>query len=252
MELQSFIQSGLLEFYALGQVTAEERSLVERMLSQHAEARTELTAIEQAVESYATALGTPPPAWMKGRILDQIAQLPLPKVPAATPVPLGGISFLWRALQLLALLLLLAGAFLWNRNNQLRDENAAQQVQLVDCDRRSTAKEPLLAMFQDTNTQIIRIKGLAGSAIVYYNPILRQVMLNTNSVPPTANVYYQCWAIVGDQKIDLGVVQKDAVDGWQTLRYVPNAQHYAISAEDNPNGKPAPSNVAMISDKLGS
>ncbi|MEO6039969.1 MAG: hypothetical protein ABIQ93_16270, partial [Saprospiraceae bacterium] len=85
MDLQTFIQSGLLESYVLGQTTAEERSLVERMLSQHAETRTELSAIEQAIERYAMAQATPPPDWMKGRILDQLEQMTPPAPAIATP-----------------------------------------------------------------------------------------------------------------------------------------------------------------------
>ncbi len=256
MDLQSFIQSGLLESYVLGQATAEERSLVERMLVQHPEARTEMTAIEQAMESYAKAMGTPPPVWMKGRILDQIAQMdaPMPISPAGAPVPAASAGML-RVFQVLALLLLLAGAFLWNRNNQLRGENTEQRVQLDNCNRSVAAKDQLFVMFRDTATKIVKVKNLLGgveNAMVYTNPDLHQVVLNTASVPAPSqeNVYFQCWAIVGGVPMDMGMVQKDAADGWQTLRFFEHAVNYAISAENNPRGNPAPTTVVMMSDKI--
>lgn len=250
MDLQSFIQSGLLESYVLGQATAEEHSLVERMLVQHAEARTELTAIEQAMESYAKAMGTPPPAWMKGRILDQIAQLPEPLAP---PVPKSAVSL--RAFQLLAVALLLLTAFLWNRNSQVLDESTKQKVELDNCTRSAQNKEKLFAMFQDTNTQIVRVKGqkgVAGNAMVYFNPVLQQVLLNTTSVPPASRqgVYYQCWAIVGGVPTSMGMIHLEATNGWQILPYVERATKYAISAENTPEGNKAPTTVLMMSDAI--
>ncbi len=250
MDLQSFIQSGLLESYVLGQATAEERSLVERMLIQHPEARTEQAAIEQAMEGYAKAIGTPPPAWMKDRILDQIAQLPEPVAP---PVPKSAIPL--RAFQLIAVALLLLIAFLWNRNSGLLDESTRQKVALDNCMRSSQSKEKLFAMFQDTDTQIVRVKGVKGvqgNAMVYSNPKLQQVVLNINSVPPASRqgVYYQCWAIVGGVPTDMGMIHLETTDGWQTLPYIKGATNYAISAENKPEGNPAPTTVLMMSDEI--
>lgn len=250
MDLQSFIQSGLLESYVLGQATAEERSLVERMLIQHAEARTELAAIEQAMESYAKVMGTPPPAWMKGRILDQIAQIPEPPAP---PVPKSAVPL--RTFQLLAVLLLLLSALLWNRNTRLLDENTTQKVALDNCTRSSQSKEKLFAIFQDTDTQIVRVKGVKGvpgNAMVYSNPKLQQVVLNISSVPPATRqgVYYQCWAIVGGVPTDMGMIHLEATDGWQTFPYVKDATNYAISAEDKPEGNRTPTTVLMVSDPI--
>ncbi len=260
MDIQSFIQSGLLESYVLEQVTAEERSLVERMLTQHPEAQVELAAIEQALESYAQAMATVPPAWMKGRILDQIAQLapptavPLPS-PTALPSPI-----LPRTLQLAVLLLLLASAFLWNRNNQLRTENADQlsenAAQLADCTRRSENNVRLLAMFKDTATRIIRVrdlKGSPGSMMVYSNTELKQVVLNIKDIPTPSRegLYFQCWAIVDGKPQNMGMVQTDVVDGWKTLKYYEHATQYAISEEDKPNGNLSPTTVVMGSaDKI--
>ena len=53
MDIQSFIQSGLLEAYVLGQCSAEERTQVERMAAEHAEVRAELSSIEASLESFA-------------------------------------------------------------------------------------------------------------------------------------------------------------------------------------------------------
>ncbi len=255
MDLQSFIQSGLLESYVLGQATAEERSLVERMLIQHPEAQAEMAAIERALESYAQALSTAPPSWMKGRILDQIAQQSAPLAPMSAPALTSYSPVMLRTFQLAALALLLAGVFFWNQNRQLRTDNTSQQAQLADCSRRSENQDRLFAMLQDTATRIVTLKSTSqdASAMVYNNPNLGETLLNTASIkaPNHPKVYFQFWAIVNNKPVNMGMVQMNPTGGWQKLPYMENAVAFAISAEDKPEGNPTPTTVVM-SGKLNS
>jgi mannose-6-phosphate isomerase-like protein (cupin superfamily) len=52
MDIKEFIASGVLEMYVLGQATEFECAEVEKMISQHPEIKSELTAIEIALERY--------------------------------------------------------------------------------------------------------------------------------------------------------------------------------------------------------
>ncbi len=76
MDIQSFIQSGLLEAYVMGQCTAQERAEVERMAAAHPEVRAELDAIERALEKVAQANAVPPPAGLRDQILERIQAEP--------------------------------------------------------------------------------------------------------------------------------------------------------------------------------
>lgn len=245
MDLQSFIQSGLLESYVLGQSTAEERSLVERMLIQHPEARTELTAIEQALESYAQALSTAPPSWMKGRILDQIAQQPV-----SPPSMTGQVSSgMLRVFQVAAIALLLAGAFFWNQNKRLHADIASHQAELANCAQKSQTQQLMYAMLSHTATKVAKLDNAdhQATAMVYYNAQLGEAALNTNSLqaPRPQNTYLQFWAIVDGKPVSMGMVSADAGDGWQKMHYQANATAYAISIEDKPEGNLTPTTVLM-------
>jgi len=257
MDLQTFIQSGLLESYVLGQVTAEERALVERMLPQHPEVRTELSAIEQAIEQYALAQAIPPPAWMKGRILDQLEQMPPTGTGTAAPAVSTGST---RLFQLLTAVFLLTAAFLWYKNNQLQTQQTAQQAQLAavqtklnDCSQHAETTREMVNLIRDSDTEVIKLMngptGGKGTALMYKNDVREATALDLSGVmaPSTPGKYLQLWAVINDTPVSLGMVHMQAPNGWQTLAYHAHVQYFAISEETNPNGNPTPTTVVMNS-----
>ena len=262
MELQTFIQSGLLESYVLGQTTAEERSLVERMLQQHAEARTEFSAIEQAIEQYALVQAAPPPAWMKGRILDQIEQMSPAGRVGPNPAPALSAGTL-RVFQMLAAALFVAVAFLWYRNNQLQALQTDQQTQMAaaqnklnDCSLRAQSTQDMVNLIRDTDTRAIKMTngpdGGKGSALVYKNDARRVTALDLSGVmaPSVPGKYLQLWAVINDKPVSLGMVHMQAPNGWQPLEYHKEVQYFAISEENNPDGNPTPT-VVVLNSKPG-
>jgi anti-sigma-K factor RskA len=54
-DAKAYIESGILELYVLGELTAAEKAEVERMAAAFEEVRSEITAIEIALENYALA-----------------------------------------------------------------------------------------------------------------------------------------------------------------------------------------------------
>jgi hypothetical protein len=54
-DTKAYIESGILELYALGDGSPEERAEVERMVTAHPAVKEELRLIENAVEKYALA-----------------------------------------------------------------------------------------------------------------------------------------------------------------------------------------------------
>ncbi|MEO6758230.1 MAG: anti-sigma factor [Saprospiraceae bacterium] len=256
MDLQTFIQSGLLETYVLGQTNAEERSLVERMLSQHAEARTELSAIEQAIEQYALAQASPPPAWMKGRILDQLEQMPTAG-PVAAP---AGSTGTLRLFQMLAAALLVAVAFLWYKNNATQTQQAEQQTQLAavqnklsDCTLHAQTTQEMVNVIRDSDTRIFRLTngadGGKGGAIMYKNDVREVTALDISGVmaPSAPDKYLQLWAVINDKPVSLGMVKMQAPNGWQEVSFHKDVQFFAISEENDPQGSPTPTVVVMHS-----
>ncbi len=262
MDLQTFIQSGLLESYVLGQATAEERTLVERMLLQHAEARTELSSIEQAIEQYAQVQAVTPPIWMKGRILDQLEQI-APQTPVGTSVvtPVAGTGAL-RIFQMLAAGLLVGVAFLWYQNGQFQQQQAQQQQQLADavtklneCSQHSETTRAMANLIRDADTKVIKLtNGENGkaTALLYDNDVRNETGLDLSGLmaPSAPDKYLQFWAVIDGKPVSLGMVQMQAPNGWQNLDHHAGVQFYAISEENNPSGNPTPTVIVLKSDPV--
>lgn len=75
MNLQSYIESGILEMYALDQLDLNEREEVERMASVFPEIQRELENIQTALERYAHSQAINPHPRVKQKIQDSISNL---------------------------------------------------------------------------------------------------------------------------------------------------------------------------------
>ncbi|MBK7937805.1 MAG: anti-sigma factor [Lewinellaceae bacterium] len=255
MDIQSFIQSGLLETYVLGQCSAEERQLVERMVAQHPEVRAELSAIEQALEGYAAANAVKPPEWMKGRIEEVIENqsVPTTSTPAPPPAKFPASGFWQIATALFAILCIY---FLY-RNNQLTAEKESLQTrvselqaQLDDCALRNKQTEKLrqaVVLLRDRDTRPVPLDNGKGTTYAYYNSVRREAALDLAGLPaPAPGKYFQFWAIVGGKPVSMGMVDLQSFSGWQMLPYLDQAAALAVSQEDNPNGNATPTQVIMV------
>jgi anti-sigma-K factor RskA len=108
VDTQQYIESGVLEEYALGILPEVERAEVERLASIHPEIRHELDAITMGLDAYAEAHSLTPPPAMRDRVLAgwqqaihrqdseentipvtpmAVAQEPVAQQPAATVAP---------------------------------------------------------------------------------------------------------------------------------------------------------------------
>ncbi len=251
MDLQSFIQSGLLEAYVLGQCSAEERTEVERMASEHAEVRAELSSIEASLESYAAAHAVLPPDWMKASIMERIEkETPNPSSPNTPNSRTRKIPLL--LFQLLAFVLAAACSFLFLRQKDLGRENGQFQVsidslqnQLAACGEQLKKPDPVAEILCDPATQrFIVSDGKGINTVVYYNARLKKMAYDPFGLPtPKDGKYYQFWAIVGDKPVSLGMKSTSICESVKTIE-APVA--FAISEEDNPNGNTTPTLVLAI------
>ncbi len=75
MDLKSYIDSGVLELYALDLLNETERVEVEDMLSIHKELKDEYELIQKDLENYATVNSIEPPAPLHEIVVDSILNL---------------------------------------------------------------------------------------------------------------------------------------------------------------------------------
>ena len=69
---QDYIESGILELYALGELSVAEQAAVEAQAASHPEVRAELAQVQAALGFYAEAHAIAPPAAMRERVLHNV------------------------------------------------------------------------------------------------------------------------------------------------------------------------------------
>ncbi|MDO7847716.1 anti-sigma factor [Hymenobacter sp. M29] len=85
--IQAYIESGILEQYALGELSPAEQAAVEAAAARHPEVGEELAQVQQALGFYAEAHAIAPPAGLRERVLGNVmAQIAAPAA-NATPNP---------------------------------------------------------------------------------------------------------------------------------------------------------------------
>jgi anti-sigma-K factor RskA len=251
MDLQSFIQSGLLEAYVLGQCSAEERAQVERMASEHALVRAELSSIEASLEGYAAAHAVQPPDWMKSRILERIDQETVTNSVPEAPKAKSNRATL-RLFQFLTFLLAAICSFLFLRQKDLGRENldlkattVSVQQALDTCQQHLQTPDPITELICDPSTQRYLVSDGKGiNTIVYFNARLNRMAYDPYGLPaPPSGGHYQFWAIVDGQPVSMGMKANNMCESVQT---VSNPQTFAISEEPNASGSATPTTVLAI------
>lgn len=252
MDIQSFIQSGLLESYALDHCTPAERLQVEEMLAQYPEARAELAAIEQAIEQYAKAQAIAPPADLKDRIMQEIDRIGITLTPVVNNTML-------RLFQAASVLLLAVAGYLWYQNGTTNDrlnesENLRAQLQqrVQDCETDKDSASVVITLLRNSATQIIRMNNIVDTAgapaYVFQNTNTGTctALLDVATLPaPPAGKYLQFWALVNGVPTNMGSIKAD-VAGFQSFACVPNAAGFAVSIEDTPTPVQTPKTVYMV------
>jgi mannose-6-phosphate isomerase-like protein (cupin superfamily) len=88
LNLKPYIESGILELYALNSLPDEEKMGVERMLATYPELRAELNGIERALESYATSRWVKPADHLEKLVIDSLENLAKEKIMDPNDLPL--------------------------------------------------------------------------------------------------------------------------------------------------------------------
>lgn len=251
MSVETFLQSGLLETYVLGQCSPEEWATVEKMLARHESVRDERDRIEAALFQYANTFAVTPPEWMRGRIMDNINQ-DVPKLQQ-------GNRLVKRVMPLLIGLAALALVMFWNYRQQqaLQQQIDQQSVELRACtDRESELQQAnvQMAFLTDPNTRAVPVKWLdpantSGKVMAYYNPVLQQTFIKTDALPAlAANEDYQFWIVVkGKESTPIPMSVFGNSDALIKMGYEPDAVNFAVSIEPkggSPNG--IPTKVVML------
>ena len=271
MDIKEYIESGILEAYALGALPEGERSRVEADVARHPELAAELAAIEQAMHRLADEQAVPPPAFMQEQIWDALNEgghtVAPPAAPVSKNIPLPPAdnrqrqpSWLRAAIWAAVVVSVLTNFMLLSQRNESREE---QKILAAKVDSLSTEQQQLatlagaykkeMDMMANPGMQkvVMRKDGdtkMAG--MVYWSKEKGEVYLALHNLPmPPQGKQYQLWVIQDGKPVDMGVISNDMVSKEGMMQKIPmtiaDGQAFAISIE-NEGGNPAPTQVFMV------
>lgn len=251
MNKEQFLNTGLLEQYALGLTDTEESALVEEHMEQYPELRDELYAMQEALESYAKQYAISPPSHMKRNIMQEVDDSSTkPRAGRGSVYSSGFTRSKW--LSYAALIALTLGyLYQSNRYQQSRQELRNASVALSSCENQNQSlqdNQRIYAFISNPETKPIILKGTPGhtesSAIVYWNEKNEKAYFFASALPePPADKQYQIWADVEGEMISIGLLEYQTAD-LQAIEYIAQAESLNITLE--PKGgslKPDVSNL---------
>jgi anti-sigma-K factor RskA len=252
-DVKTFIESGILELYVLGDLTAAEREQVEAMVQQHPAVKAELNEVEKALEFYATDNAIEPSATLRDKILNSLvtnfADDSSFKTKTADakvlelPTRVKPNNFYKYAFAASVALLLSSIVAIYNLNNKLQQKNeelVAASVQNQKFSKTVDYMDSELDVFRDSTYKVLRLKGTGnlpdGSLLVAWSPAKKKVMIDLKSLKMPVNDkdhQYQLWALVNGKPVDLGVFDKVDSDSlsMKEMKSIANAQAFAVTRE---------------------
>ncbi len=263
MDIQAYIESGILEAYVLGTATDKERREVECMSSIHEEIAQELQSLASTVEKYHQASAVAPPPSLKDAIFAEIEEEEAEEEEQQAPpapklnVERGGVdfdapekSFKWANVAVAASVLLAAtfgGMYFKERGETtaleadyagIVEDKSNLEGRIAALEENYTGVQQLLSFMADTATKVVPMKGIPEKAeeayaTVYWNTNTNTAYLNVTNLPEAPKgKQYQLWGIVDGQPTDMGVFDLSTEKGFQKVKNIKGAQAFAVTLED--------------------
>jgi len=253
MNIQEYIESGILESYVLGSTTAEEAEVVEQLAQAYPIIQLEIDAIRDSVEEYALKFAKTPPPELKTKVMNALLELeeiqnvntppqtatPETNVVSFTPESKkSSFSFGYAASWVLLAMSVVANWFLYNNWQKSEDKVVAleSQTQIL-----ASSERALKASYQENinillnpETKRVQLGGQKpapeAQAVVYWNSATQEVYLSSVKLPlAPEGKQYQLWAIVDGKPVDAGLL--DNPETFEKMKSLGNAQAFAISLE---------------------
>jgi anti-sigma-K factor RskA len=249
VNVREYISSGVLESYAAGALTEEERGVVEQNLERYAELRAELLLIEDLQERILTAAAVQPPEIARRRLLEKI------DIDDAGVIPLLARSIPWKLATAASVSIALIASFFaysYYKNWQKSETNLValtRQNQQIATDYnqvrdRLDDMEGDLRVMTSPNFKRVMMTGTANApealAMVYWNEKTSEVFVHIHEMKELAQEkQYQLWAFVDGKPVDAGVFDGNMAGLIPMKRIGKGAVKFAVTVEDR-GGKPLP------------
>jgi anti-sigma-K factor RskA len=258
LNLKDYISSGVLEAYALGELSEKEQAEVERNLSAYPELKEELTRIEEAQEEFLLRAAVRPPASLKAKVMDAIVV----DEREARVVPIQSESQItfWRYAAAASVTIALVASYLafnyhskWkNTQSDLatliaQNQQVAQDYNQVN--QRLERMENNLRVMDNPSFQRVVMTGTPNApgaiASVYWNESTQEVYLSIQNMKELSREkQYQLWAIIDGKPVDAGVFDGNVAGLHKMKAIAKGAILFAVTVEPR-GGKPSPTMDTM-------
>jgi anti-sigma-K factor RskA len=243
-KLQTFINSGLIDKYILGDTSIAESMEVEHYISEYSEIENEYIRLQDNLEIIAKSNSVEAPKHVLASILKDIEEKPVIHMNAqkySTPWYSIAASFVAVAFAVMAFLLYQKNMVLIEENQVVVDEIFDLRSDIAHY---NSKLDKVMLQFQKLNNPETEKYVLRGNSrakdlktVAYINAIDKTSMIDVVSLPKLPQEQqFEMWAEFQDRMVSLGIL--DAND--RTLRAIPymeNALGLSISIESKNNTK---------------
>ena len=260
MDTKEYIASGIIESYALGFASDQERREVECLSSIYPEIKQELVDVQASLEKYAESIAVQPPQELKASILEKIKSVPQDKAPIValpqkeeekTPAKVISMNNMLKYGVAASVVVIVGLAYLFlterNQTSQLNNQlaeiqnNSSQSLQNAELQMASlkdslTINEKREFLLLHSRTQEIVLAGTAISpeskVRVFWNDAINQYVIVSDELPtPGEGKEYQLWAIADGTPKDLGMLGENTQFSDPRNANFANVQAFAITLE---------------------
>ena len=275
MDINAYIESGIIESYVLGLASAEEAAELEKLAMEH-------PAVKKAVDDFAFNLqnnavenGIAPPAALKQQIIDALAgEFEEPAVitmPVAAQIDKntggGKVVYIntpgaWRYIAVAAVILFVVSAglnFYYYSNYKTASNNYQalldNQKTLQAYETKYNGLQQTVNILQDSAMHVVKMAGVKGkegsAATIYWDNRTKDVYVYINNLPQApAGKQYQLWAIVDGKPVDAGMISTEKnVYHIQKMKSFGKAEAFAITLE-TAGGHPQPKGDMIVHAKI--
>ncbi|CAM4345356.1 anti-sigma factor [Gillisia limnaea] len=205
MDINKYIESGILELYVYGALSESESSEVSRTLKEYPEVRVEVEEIEKALLTLSSAAAPYDPEFLLQSLKEKLSRrhkvIDLPKKGTNWAAYIG-----WAAS-----ILFLIGLFtLFNENSELRESVQALQAEKIQmetdiAEARNNAQktQELLFVLRDKNILEVPLQGQSiapdAYATAYWDKEKNITYIDAKDLPsPPRGMVYQVWSLKMD------------------------------------------------------
>ncbi len=249
MSLKEYIESGIVEMYALGSLSDSERTEFEQKLLMYPELSKELIQVQSVLEDFARLYAVNPPPSLRRQMIDTTGGEPVSKKKASPLNQEKNHSLTYKYLIAASLAALAISTFAswfffsrWEESEERFSDMLNQKNQLAQ--NYNILKEGFdktlydLLVIRDPNTEIIHLhspdSNLRHQARLYRNKESEDIYIDVLELPQApAETHYALWAVVEGRPENAGRFDVYEFSGAQRLNTIKNASEWFVCLETN-------------------